>query len=77
MNNLRRKEIEKLNQRLLDIQTDLEVLRDEEQEYFDSTPENLQESERCLNSEKAICNLEAVIDSISESIVELNEVQIL
>ena len=40
MNNTRRKALEDINRKLEDIKSDLEMLRDEEQEYIDNMPEN-------------------------------------
>lgn len=42
MNDTRRKRIMKLVDQLSDISEELETIRDEEQEYIDNIPENLQ-----------------------------------
>ena len=74
MNNLRRKQIEKLNEQLHDIQSSLEETKDDEQRYFDFIPENLQESERYVSSGEAIDDLDNAINSIEDSITNLETI---
>lgn len=57
----------KRRERIEFFQGELQSILEEEQEYFDNIPENLQESERAQQSEKAISNLEEAI-SLLESI---------
>lgn len=57
MNKARRKAIEKVVSDLYDIQSAVEELRDEEQEYLDNIPENPQGSERYELAEQALENL--------------------
>ena len=45
MNNTRRKALNKIAEELREINERLEALRDEEQEYQENMPENLQESD--------------------------------
>ena len=59
MNNSRRKQIEK-------VIDELEKIRNDEQDYFDNMPENLQYSERGEKSEFAIDALEFAIDQLQE-----------
>jgi exonuclease VII small subunit len=73
MNAKRRKELEKLVERIQGIIADLEVLRDEEQECFDNLPESLQESERGEKMEDNISNMDAVIDSLESASDELED----
>lgn len=72
MNKARRKQINDISNRvaeaillLTDAQSDLEGVRDEEQESFDNLPEGLQQSEQGSNAEAAIEALERAIDAIS------------
>lgn len=77
MNKQRRKEIEKLINRIEEtvdnflsemesIQIDLESIRDDEQDYLDNIPENLQGSERYEIAETAVDNLDSACDSIGD-----------
>ena len=74
MNARRRKQIEKLIPLLEDIQSDIEMIKDGEQEALDNTPESLQESERYQISEEAVDNLDCAWDSVQEVIDYLQEV---
>lgn len=79
MNNNRRKEISKIiediesavstaKEKLEELQTSIESVRDEEQEYMDNMPENLQGSERYETAEQAVGNLDSAASSIEELI---------
>lgn len=54
MNKIRRKAIEDLVTKMSALKGELEKIQDEEQNVFDNMPENLQSSERGMNSEEAI-----------------------
>lgn len=71
MNNARRKQINDLKDRLQECLEDLEILRDEEQEYFDNMPEGLQNSERGMAAESAASNLSDACESL-ETIINDN-----
>ena len=47
---------------------DIEQLCDEEQDYLDSIPENLQGGERYEKSEEAVSALEGAVDCLDEAI---------
>jgi phytoene/squalene synthetase len=71
MNNDRRKRLRAIEAQvqqaldlLADAQADLESVRDEEQEAFESMPESLQEGDRGETAQQAIECLEAAIDAI-------------
>jgi hypothetical protein len=73
MNNTRRKEIgkiisraEALRDELENIMMDIEVIRDEEEEYIDNVPENLQGTERYEMAEEALSNLESALEWFEE-----------
>jgi hypothetical protein len=73
MNNQRRKDIQKLIVKLEDlealkneIQETLEGIRDEEQEYYDNMPENLQGSDRGYAAEEAANNLTEALGRLEE-----------
>lgn len=63
MNAKRRKELEKVIALIEDAKTQLEALKDEEQEAFDNIPEGLQYSEKGEKMEEVISYLD---DSFSE-----------
>ena len=73
MNNKRRKKIEEIVSQLMDLQTEIEELRDEEQEVVDNMPENLQGTERFEIAEAAADNLANACSSMEELIDYLNE----
>lgn len=69
MNKERRKQIDVVIEAINDFQNSFEELqqaieeiRDEEQEYLDNIPENLQSSERYELAEDAVNNLESAVD---------------
>lgn len=63
MNKQRRKEIEAVKDRLIGLQSDIEMLRDEEQEYKENMPESLQQGEKGDKAQAAIDALEEAIES--------------
>lgn len=75
MNNVRRKNIEKVIGMISDARSLLEELMQEEEEYRDNMPENLQSSERyekadeaCYAMEEAIGNMEDIESALEEVI---------
>jgi phage shock protein A len=73
MNKARRKDINKLIEKLQSLQGDLEVLMEElenikteEEDYLDNIPENLQSSERYEKAENAVDNLETAYGELEE-----------
>lgn len=74
MNKNRRKEIYKIIERLNDLKSDLESIRDDEQDYFDNMPENLQGSIRGEESEEYIEYMEEAIEALNSSIEQLEEI---
>ena len=71
MNNERRKaiaavrgEIETLVDQFDSIKTQLEDIRDEEQDYFDNMPESFQQGDKGQAAEEAISNLDNAIDAL-------------
>lgn len=73
MNNNRRKEIKKIIKQIKIIQSQIEDVRDDEQDYYDDIPENLQESKYHDISESAIENLDLAVETIEELINNLSE----
>jgi len=76
MNNQRRKQIESIKGRISallseaeNIKTDVEAIRDDEQEYRDNMPESLADGEKGEKADTAIAALEQVIEDL-ESLIE-------
>ena len=51
----------------------LEMLHDEEEEYMENIPENLQSSERYEKAEAAVSALESAISSLEEALDYIEE----
>ena len=51
---------------LYSIINDLDSIKDDEQDYYDNIPENLQYSQRAEDSEQAIDNLEEALSLLNE-----------
>lgn len=75
MNKQRRKMIADVVERLEAAKSDLEMIRDEEQDAFDNMPEGLQGSERGETMEEAIGHLDEAVESVEEALDELGEVE--
>lgn len=58
--------INKINEVIEEQKSELESLRDEEQDYFDNLPENMQGGEKGSQAEYAIEALTNYIDSLDE-----------
>lgn len=81
MNNERRKEIDRLMERvnslladLSEIKDSIESVRDEEQGYLDNMPENMADSERAEKSQAAIDALDEALSSLDDSETNLGEI---
>ena len=74
MNKQRRESIRKIKQEIETCKENLQKILDEEQDYFDNMPENLQGSMRGSDSEDAIDTLENCIDDLENIINELMEI---
>ena len=73
MNKQRRARIQEVVDQISVLCQELEELRDEEQEYMDNMPENLQCSEKYEIAEEAVDNLDSTIGSLEEAIDYANE----
>lgn len=71
MNKLRRKEINEIANEVENLQNRIEALSEEEQDYQDNMPENLQGSERWELADQAICQLGEAINSLEEVLLAL------
>lgn len=68
MNATRRKWLEKIAEKLYDLNSELESVRDEEQEAYDNMPESLQDSERGERMTTIIDYLDDATSSLSDTI---------
>ena len=75
MNQKRRNAIDALIAKLEDLKSEVEAIRDEEQEYFDAMPESLQGGDKGTVAEEAISsleeaagNLDSVLDNLSAAV---------
>ena len=73
MNKNRRNAISDIYDKLTDIQSDLECIRDEEQEAFDNLPESIQCSERGERMEEYISSLDEALDYVGYAVDSLDE----
>lgn len=71
MNKQRREKIRELRNEIQWCKDKLQIILDEEQDYFDNMPENLQGSMRGSDSEDAIDTMTECIDELDEVIKEL------
>lgn len=75
MNKERRKRVNEAIQRIEEAKSEIEDILDEETEYRDNIPENMQQSERYENADNNCYNLQSAIDSIEEVVSSLEESQ--
>ena len=68
MNRERRKALAAIRNQLYDLHDLLEEIQQEEEEYRDNIPENLQGSERYERADEACDNLFSAISSLEEAI---------
>ncbi|MBC2148130.1 hypothetical protein [Listeria booriae] len=71
MNLKRRKRIQDTLNILTEQRDLLEILKDEEQEYVDNVPENLQGTERYETAEEAASGLDEAYDLVNDAIEKL------
>ena len=73
MNKVRRKELQELYDIISEAKDRLEMLHDEEEEYMENIPENLQSSERYEKAEAAVSALESASSSLEEALDYIEE----
>lgn len=71
MNKQRRKDIDTIIQALEEIREQIQFVLEEEQEYLDNIPENLQNSEKHETAQTAVSELEEADGSIDDIIEHL------
>lgn len=74
MNKERKNRIFVVNNRLNVLAEELRSIKEEEENYYDNIPENLQGSMRAEESEEAIDLLDEVVDKIEEIVDQLREI---
>ena len=74
MNKNRRLQLRKLIEKMETLKDELEVIESDEQEYFDSMPENLQGSMNGMNSEEALDKISEAIACVEEAINAIGEI---
>ena len=74
MNKQRRQKIRDVRKEIENCKDNLQKILDEEQDYFDNMPENLQGSVRGSDSEDAIDAMESCIEDLENIIKELMEI---
>ena len=74
MNNKRRQQLRELINRMEVLKDELEMIESDEQDYFDTMPENLQGSTNGMNSEEAIDKMADAIVCVEEAIEAIEEI---
>lgn len=74
MNKNRRQQLRKLIEKMETLKSELEIIVSDEQEYFDSMPENLQGSMNGMNSEEALEKMADAIVCVEEAIEAIEEI---
>ena len=75
MNYARRKEIANAIDQIEKLKMTVEFILDDEQEYNENIPENLQDSERCYASTAAIDQLEYAMENLADAVSNLEDIE--
>lgn len=73
MNKIRRKALNAIQEQIDTLRGELECLMEEEEEYRDNMPENLQGSERYEVADSACDNMSSALDSLEEAVSYIEE----
>lgn len=73
MNKIRRKALSEIVDRLEELRSDLEGIKEEEEEYRDNMPGNLQGSERYDAADAACDNLDSALGTLEDAINYIEE----
>lgn len=73
MNKERRKSLREIQSKLERLGQDLEALKEEEEEYRDNMPENLQESERYQRADEVCDLLQEALESMDNAYQQIEE----
>ena len=74
MNNQRRKKLNIVSEKVSFIKGEIEAIYEEEQECLNNMPENLQGSDRYVQSEEACDQMMECIDSLDDIICIIEEI---
>ena len=74
MNKARRKKIEEISDKLMELQADLQWVAEEEEEARDNMPESMEGSDRYAESEDASQAMEDADGAIQEAIDYLSDI---
>ena len=73
MNKERRKSLREIQSKLERLGEDLEALKEEEEEYGDNMPENLQESERYQRADEVCDLLQEALENLDNAYQQIEE----
>ena len=73
MNKERRKSLREIQSKLDRLGQDLEALKEEEEEYRDNMPENLQESERYQRADEVCDLLQEALENLDNAYQQFEE----
>ena len=73
MNATRRKQLAKLVEQLESIMSDIDTIREQEQEAYDNMPDSIQESERGDRMSEIIDSIQYAYDNVSDAVDNINE----
>ena len=73
MNKERRKSLREIQSELDRLGQDLEALKEEEEEYRDNMPENLQESERYQRADEVCDLLQEALENLDNAYQQIEE----
>lgn len=73
MNRMRRKQLDAILAKLEELKEEVAVLQEEEEEYRDNMPENLQGSEKYEKADAACDALSSTVDAIEEAVGYIEE----
>lgn len=74
MNKTRRQQLRKWLEDMEEIKSELETICSDEQDYFDNMPENLQGSQKGMDAEEFIEQMEEAVSSIEDAISIIEEI---
>ena len=75
MNKLRRKQLDEVIAKIEEAKELLETLQEEEEEYRDNMPENLQGSEKYEMADEAVDNMSSAVDALDEAVSYIESAQ--
>lgn len=73
MNKERRKSLREIQSKLERLGQDLEALKEEEEEYRDNMPENLQESDRYQRADEVCDLLQEALENLDNAYQQIEE----